>query len=339
VLKLPSNVKGYLINLPGRLILHLRGNFKPSDLTVLALSFPVLLLLAVDPGSFEFSWSIWGHPGRGGFIFALFFLLVDWMDARKTLSPILTGKTLAGFALCASAVSLYFGAVCLHPPFFDFLVNLGKDLGMAMIASWLALLDYLVYTAYTLAVQTLLFGFKNLRKFPIPAIYLTGMALIISFDAFIPYSSIGPFQGLISIIVITVASMLRLCGVQVETFWGYRLSIWGKKGFLIIDIYWPCAGIHSMVIYFLIIAVLMIRLDAPHRRKLIYAAFGAVGTFFINILRVFLICYYGAFVSLNVELFHQSIGEILFLIWIVIYLIAVIKIESLIIQKARKPAA
>jgi len=72
----------------------------------------------------------------------------------------------------------------------------------------------------------------------------------------------------------------------------------------------------------------MVKLQTSVRRKLVYAALGAVGTFFVNIVRIFLIIYYGAFIDVNLRMFHESVGEVLFTIWIVIYLLTVTAIEA-----------
>jgi thaumarchaeosortase len=96
-------------------------------------------------------------------------------------------------------------------------------------------------------------------------------------------------------------------------------------------------GVFSMLIYTLIMAILMMKLNAPAKRKLIYFVIGAIGTFFINIFRIFLIAYYVAFISIDVKIFHENIGEFLFLAWVVLFLLTVVKIESK-LTKARSDA-
>jgi thaumarchaeosortase len=73
----------------------------------------------------------------------------------------------------------------------------------------------------------------------------------------------------------------------------------------------------------------MVKLDAPRRRKLLYLVVGAIGTFFINIFRIFLIAYYVAFISMDLKIFHEDIGEFLFLAWVVVFLFAIVKVESI----------
>jgi len=86
-----------------------------------------------------------------------------------------------------------------------------------------------------------------------------------------------------------------------------------------------------MIIYSLVIIVLMVKLAAPRRRKLIYATIGAVGTFFVNVFRITLIVLYATYVSSAysvVDAFHNSIGDVLFIIWIFAYLLLVIHWEN-----------
>jgi len=83
-----------------------------------------------------------------------------------------------------------------------------------------------------------------------------------------------------------------------------------------------------MIVYSLVILVLMVKLDASRTRKIIYAVIGAAGTYFVNVIRITLIVLYVTYISLDVEAFHASIGEVLFIAWIFIYLLLVIHLEN-----------
>ena len=83
-----------------------------------------------------------------------------------------------------------------------------------------------------------------------------------------------------------------------------------------------------MLVYSLVILVLMVKLDASKTRKIIYAVIGAAGTYFVNVIRITLIVLYITYISLDFEAFHASIGEVLFIAWIFIYLILVIHFEN-----------
>jgi thaumarchaeosortase len=134
-------------------------------------------------------------------------------------------------------------------------------------------------------------------------------------------------QAIVPTILYFLTFLLEKFGIPFLIAQGNILLIWGKEGLLSLAIYWPCAGVHSMLIYLLVITVVMMKLEAPRIRKLVYVISGAVGTFFVNILRLFLVCYYGVFISGNFWLFHETIGEALFLIWIVLFIVAIVLIE------------
>jgi len=185
-----------------------------------------------------------------------------------------------------------------------------------------------------------LFGIKSLRETPTPIVYTIGSGLILLLDSFFPYESIGFLAGMVPFITNMVVLLLRMSGVHLMQgpydpvqppavfLTGNFLWIRGLTGSIILEINWPCMGIFSMLIYALITAILMIKLEAPRRRKLMYIAAGAVGTFFVNIFRIFLIAYYVAFVSIDLKIFHENIGEVLFLAWVIIFLFAIMKVES-----------
>jgi thaumarchaeosortase len=109
---------------------------------------------------------------------------------------------------------------------------------------------------------------------------------------------------------------------------GNRLYLWGFRGPMTLVIYWPSSGVVSMIVYSLVILVLMVKLEAPRRRKFVYAVVGAAGTYFVNVIRITSIVLYVTYISLDVEAFHQSIGEILFICWIFIYLLLVLHVED-----------
>ncbi|MEM4246385.1 MAG: exosortase/archaeosortase family protein, partial [Candidatus Bathyarchaeia archaeon] len=110
----------------------------------------------------------------------------------------------------------------------------------------------------------------------------------------------------------------------------------GHKGLMVLEINWPCAGILSMLVYMLVVVILMVKMDAPLRRKVMYAAVGAIGTFLINILRIFSITLAVAYSNVDLRVFHETIGEVLFIIWIMIYLVTTVSVESSLSKKGLK---
>jgi exosortase/archaeosortase family protein len=90
-------------------------------------------------------------------------------------------------------------------------------------------------------------------------------------------------------------------------------------------IYWPCAGVHSLFIYTFVILLFLKGSPMSLGAKIGSLVIGAVGTFFVNILRIVSI------VDISItqgdafgQYFHNYLGELFFLFWIVIYLFALV---------------
>jgi len=317
--------------------------FTSPDFYMAASMSPLLGLALLDPRSFTLGW----NEGRGGFVFALFFLLMEWYDVRSLLKMRMSKARLVGWFLCIAGFVGYFVAVYalkLH----DLIGQMGQAWKIPEIHSWVWLWDYLAFAGFLCAVLGVLFGAKSIKQTPTPVVYTVGSGLILLLDSFFPYGSIGFLAGMVPFITNLVVFLLGASGVHVmkEPFEpvqppavflsGNFLWMRGLPGSIVLQINWPCVGVFSMLIYILITAILMIKLEAPRRRKLIYFVIGAVGTFLINVLRIFLIAYYVAFISIDLKIFHQSIGEILFLAWVVTFLFAVVKVESLLVRTNNK---
>jgi len=306
------------------LIDRLLGN---KDAFLIPFLVPIAVLLLIDPNHFILGWN---EGAGGGFLFAFVFLMLEWYDVRRLLEFRLVRKRKLGIAVLACLVAAYF--VVVYALNQNVLVaQFGAKLGYSstpQILSWTRMWDYIIYAFFISAVVSLWLGIKGLRQFPTPIVFLSGMAFILLLDASFPYGSMESLQFLMQPILMVTVFLLRAVGVRVDLVGYESLAVWGNKGFLFINMYWQCAGILSMTIYLLVIVILMVKLETSVLRKLIYVVLGAIGTFLINIIRIFLIIYYGAFIDINLRMFHESIGEVLFTIWIVIYLVTITSIET-----------
>jgi len=96
-----------------------------------------------------------------------------------------------------------------------------------------------------------------------------------------------------------------------------------------------------MLIYSLVMILLAAKLAAPVNRKIVYAVAGVAGTVFLNVIRIFLIAYYGyayAVSGQDLDAFHNSIGEFLFPVWIIAFLLIVLNIEGRLSARTRQAA-
>ncbi len=211
----------------------------------------------------------------------------------------------------------------------EIIEKLGEGLGVALPLSFYWFFDSFAFTLYIVLALLLQFGFKALKSFLLGLIYLLATTTILALDAFFPYDSLGPLQSIVPLILYTNSFLLSLVDVKTEIFENI-MEIQGEN-FFRIRVFWPSAGVHSLIIYSFIMLAFLLKFSFPLRRKILYFSFGALGTFIINILRIFLLSYYAAFVQSEIkawEEFHSILGEILFLPWLLGYLSFVIFIEA-----------
>lgn len=307
----------------------------PSELLLLASLLPLAALCVYDPDSFRLAW----NEGRGGLIFVAFFAIFEWLLEGRALRKRPTKGGLMAYAgLLASISAFYMARYFLGLG--EWLASAAEGYGIPGILNWIWMWEYIAFSLYLMGVISALFGPGALRRLCAGPIYGIGMASILLLDALFPYESIGPLHSMALLIVRIVVALAPLAGIKLIDvpslsvprpslrYSGNSLWVWGMNGFVILGINWPCVGVLSMLIYSLIIAVLMIKLDAPLRRKLVYAIFGAIGTFAINVLRIFAIVYYTAFISIDIRIFHELIGEALFLAWVSAFLIIIVAMEN-----------
>ena len=305
--------------------------FSPTLIFLLPFALPLLMLFLANTESFILGW----NEGHGGLSFALLFLLIEWLDSHKKLKLSKSRRKLIGKLICLGLMIFYFVFLYIFD-YYVLLESVGESLNVEGLLSWARMWDYIVYTIFMIGI--IYFTFDNskvIRFFPTPIVYTLGMASILFLDAMLPHSQLGIFEGVVSVILTLVVGLLNMIGIGVNRMGNQALLVHGEKGTLRVSMYWPCVGILSMLIYLLVIVILMIKLNTTLRRKIIYAILGAVGTFFINVIRIFLIIYYGACISVNLRLFHETIGEVLFIIWIVAFIFIVTEIESHRIKKQR----
>jgi thaumarchaeosortase len=323
-------------SLRGRLPFEL----KIADALLVLSAIPILFLLVLAPQTFGLSWAGFGKLGRGGLLFVLFFLWFELIDLRKVAKPHLNRVRKAAVAILFALALVYFGGLGLAGQFTDFIYWIGKSLGASgdFSNSFLMAMDYLVVTLYITALAAAFFSARAILGILTAIVFSAGMLVMYLLDAFFPYGSIGPLQFWANFIVAGVGLLSSGFGLPIYGF-NNVLTILGKHGTYQLIVFWPSVGVHSMLIYSLVMVLLAARLAAPVHRKITYAIAGVAGTVFLNVTRIFLIAYYGyayAISGADLDAFHNSIGEFLFPIWIVAFLLIVLNIEDRLQAKARR---
>jgi thaumarchaeosortase len=320
---------------------NLPYTLRPRNLIAVVLLSPIIVLIIGDPQTFTLNWGWEGQVGRGSFLFLVFIVLWEWLDSRKRLPGKSTKLRLILSILVFSTLIAYYAARVLSPQLRVDLYNFGYSIGAGKgTDSFPLAVDYIAYVVLAFFETLILLGPRGFKAITTPVVYSLGTTVLVLLDAFFPYDSLAFMQNWVGIIWTLVVAVLGLTGVRVVStpkmlspapavdLVRNSLLVNGSKGFVAITIYWPSSGVVSMLIFSTVIAVIVIKMDIPLKRKIIYAAVGAFGTFMVNVIRVSMIVAYVMFVSLDVEAFHAVIGEILFLIWILIYLILIIRYEN-----------
>ncbi len=333
------------------LLIGLYNEFRTRDaFPLLVIVFPVIFLMIVDSASFSLVW-FWGRQiGRAGFIFLFFLVAWDWHDSRGRFKATQAKwrHMLAGIVL--GAISVYYYERAVNVAWTDSLrVYVTSQLGVSQKSplSFLLGMDFFLFAVYCVVETAILYSPRVIPLMVTPVIYAAGSGILDTLDAYFPEDSLAFLQAQVYLIWNVVIFLLSLLGfhtnvnpqvglipIPTVTFVPPNsLFLWGTKGFMTLRIFWPSSGVVSMIVYSLVIIVLMVKLEAPRKRKLFYALVGAAGTYFVNVIRITLIVLYVAYISLDVEAFHQSIGEVLFITWIFIYLLFVIRVENMSLRR------
>ena len=105
----------------------------------------------------------------------------------------------------------------------------------------------------------------------------------------------------------------------------------GEHGPFALQVFWPSAGVHSVIIYSLVMMAFLLKMNIQRKRKALYFGIGIVGTIIINLIRIFSLSLFALKVSTNpaeFEEYHSIAGEIMFLPWLFVFLLVVTFIES-----------
>lgn len=299
------------------------------------LIIPILFTLFAYPDTFSLSW----NQGRGGFLFAMAFIAAELVGLRYQIKR---SRFLIVVGLAALTIA-YFAALPMGLR--DSIRDAAGSYNVSLVDSWIWMWDFVVMSMYVAGSLVVLFGKRWYKIAPAGAIYLAGSAAILSLDAFFPFDSLGPLQFIVPIYLQIDQGVINFIDDYVTnvgpenpnslaspaTARGNLLILNGLHGPFALQVFWPSAGVHSMIIYTLVMLAFLLKMDIPIRRKLIYFAIGTLGTVAVNVIRIISLSLYALVVTTNVsewEAFHSVAGEIMFLPWLGVYLGIVMYTES-----------
>jgi len=288
---------------------------------MLLIASPILFVLAAYPDSFSMSW----NQGRGGFLFGLAFIVAEIIGIKFIVSK---RRLIFGIPLAAVTI-IYF--VLLDFGLHDYIINAAPAFNVQLIYSWEWFWDFLVITIFAISASILMFGKKWIRIVIAGPVFLAGSAIILSLDAFFPYDALGPLQYFVPHLVQTNVWIINALDLGVATARDNLMFLRGDHGPFALQVFWPSAGVHSVVIYSLVMMAFLLKMNIKQNRKIMYFGLGIIGTIVINLIRIFSLSVFALKVSTNpveFEEYHSVAGKIMFLPWLFVFLLVVTIIET-----------
>jgi len=297
------------------------------------ISSPILFSMIAFPDSIAWSW----NEGRGGYFFALVFVVAELVGLRIVISK----KQLLAVIPMALFVILYL--ISLEYGLRDYIINSAEQFDVQLIYSWTWMWDFVVMAIFIVVALTVFFGKKWIRIAPAGPIFLTGTAIILSLDAFFPYDTLGPLQYIVPYFIQANVWLVTVLDLGTAVARDNVMFLRGDHGSIALQVFWPSAGVHSIIIFSLVIGAFMLKMNIPRKRKAVYFILGIIGTIIVNLIRIFSLSWYALKVTTDPvawEEYHKIAGEIMFLPWLFAFIFAVILIETRRLKKLeseRKP--
>ena len=288
---------------------------------ILLIASPTIFALAAFPDSFSLSW----NQGRGGFLFAMAFIAAELVGLKLVIPK----KRLLAIIPLAAITIIYL--VSLEAGLRNYLISVAPNYHVQLTYSWTWMWDFIVMAIFFVASMTILFGKRWIRISPAGPIYTVGTAIILSLDAFFPYDTLGPLQYVVPYLVKLNTSIITALHLGIATAHNNVMFLSGDHGPFALQVFWPSAGVHSIIIYSLVMMAFLLKMNIPPKRKAMYFVLGVIGTIGINVIRIFSLSVFVLKVSTNVsdfESFHSVAGEIMFLPWLFVFLLVVTYIET-----------
>ena len=288
---------------------------------ILIISSPILFAMIAYPDSIAWSW----NEGRGGYFFGLVFIVAELIGLKIVISK---RRLLAVIPLAAITimylVSLEFGLR-------EFILDSSASYNVQLIDSWIWMWDFIVMALFTITALSIFFGKRWIRIAPAGPIFLSGTAIILSLDAFFPYDTLGPLQYVVPYFVQANVWLVQVLELGTAVARDNIMFLRGDHGSMALQVFWPSAGVHSVIIFSLVIGAFMLKLNISRRRKIIYFVLGIIGTITVNLIRIFSLSWYALKVTADPvawEEYHKIAGEIMFLPWLFAFILVVVLIES-----------
>ena len=196
-----------------------------------------------------------------------------------------------------------------------------------LTGDWPLSIEYLVFTLSFLATLFLAFGKRGLKIFSLAIGLIAGITVVYMIDTLFPYGAFVPLQSFALPTAACAAVLLQALGIPFN--FAFSPTALGSMPVIVVSaqgasvatsVAWPCAGVHSLFLYTVLILLLFGNSNISGFRKAIYFVVGLVGTFSVNVLRI--VRYFVLLVGQGKEValtFHNVYGELYFFTWMLGY--------------------
>ena len=299
-------------------------------IAILLIACPIVFVFIAYSDTFSMSW----NQGRGGFLFGLAFIVAEIVGIRFVVPK---NRLIFAIPLVIATMSYF---IALGFGLHDYILDaapafnvVGCDVAnpQGCIYSWGWLWDFVVITIFVVSAAILFFGKKWIRIVIAGPVFLGGSAIILSLDTFFPFDTLGPLQYFVPHMVQANIWIINVLELGIATGRDNLMFLSGDHGNFVLQVFWPSAGVHSIIIYSLVMMAFLLKMNIPRNRKAMYFGLGIIGTIIINLIRIFSLSVFALKVStdpVEFEEYHSIAGEIMFLPWLFVFLLVVTAIET-----------
>jgi thaumarchaeosortase len=298
---------------------------------LILLTAPIIFAFISYPASFTMTW----NEGRGGFLFALVFVVYEVLSTPKTCT---NNKRLFIVSILSLITIFYFASVDSFG-FREAIKSSATFYYVVLPESWTWMWDFVVLLSFLIASLFIFFGTKFYMVAPAALAYLAGSAIILSLDAFYPYDSLGPLQIIVPLYleidektINWVDKYLIDLGPRTPAVAeGNSLVLTGPNGPFALRVFWPSAGVHSLIIYSIVMLAFLLKMEIPLKRRIAYFIIGTFGTSIVNLVRITSLSFFPLLVTADIQTwegYHSIAGDVMFLSWLGVFLFTIMHLEK-----------
>lgn len=298
-----------------------------------AFAVPLVWLFLLEPASFDNLWK--GRTFQLFFVWLILLELILGWDSLQKHEPIKQSKLRLAVLAGALALPTVYVVASNYFSLTEAIVAMSKQAGIYWFYDMPKAMEYLVFAGFFTLMAYVTMGLKGLRTFAIPILFAVLIGSVFVIDSVYPEGQFTPFQFLVPATTVLAVNVLG--------FMGYHTSLDFSQGSLpqltvfspgnaansvSYGIAWPCAGIESLLIFAVTTLLFLKRIPLSWQGKVGYFVFGAAVTYVINVFRIVGIFLF-ALAGGEVMVFHQSIGPLFPIAWIVSYPLIILGSQSL----------